>query len=57
VVTERHNSAVVVGEARWGGVPVRERRREELGEMWNAPGVVRVAFIGPGRGAGAVKTG
>jgi hypothetical protein len=57
VVTKRRGGAVVVGEARWGGVPVRERRRDELGEMWNAPGVVGVAFIGPGRGAGAVKAG
>jgi hypothetical protein len=31
---------------------VRERRREGLGEVWSAPGVVRVAFIGPGEGAG-----
>jgi hypothetical protein len=23
---------------------------EELGEVWNAPGVVEVAFIGPGEG-------
>jgi hypothetical protein len=41
---------VVVGEARWGGVPVRERRREELSEVWNAPEVIGVAFIGPGDG-------
>jgi hypothetical protein len=41
---------VVVGEARWGGVPARERRREELGEVWNASGVIGVAFIGPREG-------
>jgi hypothetical protein len=50
VATGGHGGAVVVGEARWGGVSARERRREELGEVWNAPGVVRVAFIGPGEG-------
>jgi hypothetical protein len=50
VATGRHGGAVVVGEARWGGVSVRERRREELGEMWNALGVIGVAFIGPGEG-------
>jgi hypothetical protein len=41
---------VVVREARWGGGLARERRREELGEVWNAPRVVRVAFIWPGEG-------
>jgi hypothetical protein len=50
VATGQCGGVVVVGEARWGGVPARERRREELCEMWNAPGVVRVAFIGPGEG-------
>jgi hypothetical protein len=50
VATGGHVSAVVVREARWGGVSAWERRREELGEVWNAPGVVRVAFIGPGEG-------
>jgi hypothetical protein len=39
-------------EARWGGVSARERRREGLGEVRSAPGVVGVAFIGPGEGAG-----
>jgi hypothetical protein len=29
---------------------VRERRREELSEVWNAPEVIGVAFIGPGDG-------
>jgi hypothetical protein len=33
---------------------VRERRREECGEVWSAPGVLEVAFIGPGEGAGGV---
>jgi hypothetical protein len=41
---------VVVGEARWGGVSAWECRREELNEVWNAPGVIGVAFIGPGEG-------
>jgi hypothetical protein len=36
---------------RWGGFPARERRREGRGEVWGAPGVVGVAFIGPGEGA------
>jgi hypothetical protein len=39
-------------ETRWGGVPTWERRREGLGEVWGAPGVVEVAFIGLGEGAG-----
>jgi hypothetical protein len=39
-------------EARWGEVPTRGRRREGLGELWGAPGVVGVAFIGLGEGAG-----
>jgi hypothetical protein len=35
-------------ETRWGGgVPVWERRGEGRGEVWGAPGVVGVAFIGP----------
>jgi hypothetical protein len=36
-------------ETWWGGFPSRERRREGLSEVWGAPGVVGVAFIGPGR--------
>jgi hypothetical protein len=51
------DDAVVVGEAWWGGVLMRERRREELGEVWNAPGVVGVAFIGPGEGCRGGKGG
>jgi hypothetical protein len=39
-------------ETRWGGVPTRERRREGLGEVWGAPGVIGVAFIGPEEGVG-----
>jgi hypothetical protein len=35
-------------ETRWGGVPAWEIRREGLGEVWGAPGVIGVAFIGPG---------
>jgi hypothetical protein len=46
----RRGGIVVVGEAWWGGVPARERRREELGEVWNAPRVIRVPFIGLGEG-------
>jgi hypothetical protein len=38
-------------EAPWVGVPARERRREGLAEVWGVPGVVGVAFIGPGEGA------
>jgi hypothetical protein len=41
-------------ETRWGGVSAREKRREELGEVWGASGIVGVAFIGPGEGAGGV---
>jgi hypothetical protein len=37
-------------ETRWGGFLVRERRGEGRGEVWSAPGVVGVAFIGPGEG-------
>jgi hypothetical protein len=48
VATGRRGGAVVVKEARWGGVSAWERRREELCEVWNAPGVIGVAFIGPG---------
>jgi hypothetical protein len=33
---------------------VWERRREERGEVWSAPGVLEVAFIGPREGAGGV---
>jgi hypothetical protein len=29
-----------------------EKRREGRGEVWGAPGVIGVAFIGPGEGAG-----
>jgi hypothetical protein len=39
---------------RWGGVPARERRREGLGEVWGASGVVGVVFIGPGERRGGV---
>jgi hypothetical protein len=39
---------------RWVGFPARERRREGRGEVWGAPRVIRVAFIGPGEGAGGV---
>jgi hypothetical protein len=51
VATGRRGGAKKSWEARWGGVPTWERRREGLGEVWGAPGVVGVAFIGPGEGA------
>jgi hypothetical protein len=54
VVIGRRGSTVVVREAQWGGVLAWERRREGLGEVWSAPGVVGVAFIGPGEGTGGV---
>jgi hypothetical protein len=61
MATGRCGGAMVVGKARWGGVPAHERRREELGEVWNAPGIIRVAFIGPREGCrggeGGVMTG
>jgi hypothetical protein len=38
-------------ETRWGGFLAWERRGEGRGEMWSAPGVIGVAFIGPGEGA------
>jgi hypothetical protein len=41
-------------ETRWGGFPARERRVEGRDEVWGAPGVVGVAFIGPGEGAEGV---
>jgi hypothetical protein len=52
VATGRRGGVKRSREARWGGVPARERRREGLGEVWGASGVVRVAFIGPGEGTG-----
>jgi hypothetical protein len=30
------------------------RRRDQRGEVWSAPGVLGVAFIGPGEGTGGV---
>jgi hypothetical protein len=55
--------SVATGRQRWReevtgtrsrGVPAWERRREGLGEVWGALGVVGVAFIGPGEGVGGV---
>jgi hypothetical protein len=57
MATGRHGRAKKSREARWGGVPVWERRREGLGEVWRAPGVVGVAFIGPWEGAGGGVAG
>jgi hypothetical protein len=54
VETGRRRWREEVTGTRWGGVPARERRREGLGDMWGASGVVGVAFIGPGEGAGGV---
>jgi hypothetical protein len=39
---------------RWPLTEAQLRRREERGEVWSAPGVLWVAFIGPGVGAGGV---
>jgi hypothetical protein len=50
VATGRRSGVKRSQDARWGGVPARERRREGLREVWGAPGVVGVAFIGPGEG-------
>jgi hypothetical protein len=39
---------------------VQERRGEGRGEMWSVPGIVGVAFIGPGwapRGVAGVTVG
>jgi hypothetical protein len=54
VATGRRRWREEVTGTRWGGVPAWERRREGLGEVCGAPGVVGVAFIGPGEGAGGV---
>jgi hypothetical protein len=54
VATGRWQWREEVTGTRWGGVPARERRRKGLGEVWGAPRVVGVAFIGPGEGAGGV---
>jgi hypothetical protein len=56
VVTGGCGGVVVVREARWGGVLARERRREELGEVWSAPEVLGVAFIGLRKGAGGGRS-
>jgi hypothetical protein len=48
VVDGRHGGAVVVGGARWGGVSARERKRKELGEGWDAPGVLGGFYRGRG---------
>jgi hypothetical protein len=50
VATGRRGDVKRSWEARWGGVPARERRRKGLGEVWGAPGVIGVAFIGPREG-------
>jgi hypothetical protein len=52
VATGRRGGVKMSREARWVGVPARERRREGLGEVWSAPGVVGVAFIGSGEDTG-----
>jgi hypothetical protein len=54
MATGRHGGAKKSWEARWGGVPAWERRREGLSEVWGALGVVGVAFIGPREGTGGV---
>jgi hypothetical protein len=57
VATRRRRWCEEVTGTRWGGVPVRERRREGLGDVWGALGVVVVAFLGPGEGAGGRSNG
>jgi hypothetical protein len=52
VATGRRGGVKRSWEARWGGVPAWERRREGFGEVWGAPGVVEVAFIGSEEGVG-----
>jgi hypothetical protein len=44
------------GGAQWGGILASERRREELGEGWDAPGVLGGFYRGWGlqRGVGRV---
>jgi hypothetical protein len=54
VATGRRRWREEVTGTRWGGVAARERRREGLGEVWGAPGVIGVAFIRPGEGAEGV---
>jgi hypothetical protein len=47
VAAGRRGGVVVVGGALWGGALVRERRRGELGEGWDVPGVLgEELFIG-----------
>jgi hypothetical protein len=53
VATGRSSGVKRSQETRWGGAPARERRREGLGEVWGAPGVIGVGFIGSGKGTGA----
>jgi hypothetical protein len=52
VATGRRGGVKSSREARWGGVPAWGRRREGLGEVWGAPGVIGVAFIGLGESVG-----
>jgi hypothetical protein len=52
VATGRRRWREEVMGTRWGGVPAWERRREGLGEVWGARGVIRVAFVRPGEGTG-----
>jgi hypothetical protein len=47
-VAARRGHEKLGGEGFWRG----GRRREGLGEVWGAPGVIGVAFIGPGEGTG-----
>jgi hypothetical protein len=48
VAAGRRGGAVVVRGAQRGGAPARERRRGELGEGRDVPGVLGGAFIGVG---------
>jgi hypothetical protein len=57
VVAGHHSGTVVVGGTWWGGVLARERRREELGEGWDALGVLRGSYRGWGRRKGVASGG
>jgi hypothetical protein len=50
VVTRRCGGAKKSREARWGGVPARERRREGLGEVWGCSGGRWGGFYSAGGG-------
>jgi hypothetical protein len=55
VAAGHRDGVVVVRGGRWGGVPVRQRRREELGEGWDAPGVLGGFYRGRGCRRGVAR--